>query len=134
MWAVASDDAHSYDGPPGSKYPAGGGWIAVDAGADAASILDAIAAGRFYASTGVELAWAGPVAGELVVEAAANEPGPLTIEVLVDGVVALTTGERRVAFPLPVAPHYVRARVRRADGARAWTQPASRPAPSLRPE
>ena len=125
MWAVASDDAHSYD-VVGGTYPAGGGWIEVDAARDADAIVEAIAAGRFYASTGVELTWAGPVGDELVVEAAPGEPGPLTIEILVDGVVVATHVGRRATHPLPAAPSYVRARVTRAGGARAWVQPASR--------
>jgi hypothetical protein len=125
MWAVASDDAHTYDGGTG-KYPAGGGWIAVDATRDAESIVAAIAAGRFYASTGVELVWANPVGDELWVEAAESERGPLTIELIVDGAVVQATTERRATYPLPAAPHHVRARVTRADGAKAWTQPASR--------
>jgi hypothetical protein len=127
MWAVASDDAHSYDGPAG-KYPAGGGWIEVDAERDADSIIAAIAAGRVYASTGVELTWAGPVGDELWVEAAPSVPGPPTIELIVDGGLVLTYHERRVTYPLPEAPRYVRARITAADGTRAWTQPASRAA------
>ncbi|HVV83982.1 MAG TPA: CehA/McbA family metallohydrolase, partial [Kofleriaceae bacterium] len=123
LWGVASDDAHSYDDH--GRYPAGGGWIMVDAPRDADAIVAAIRAGRFYASTGVALAWAGPVGGELVVEAAPDEPGPLTIEVIADGRVVSTIAGRRATYPLPAAPHYVRARVTRADGARAWTQPAS---------
>jgi hypothetical protein len=163
LWAVASDDAHSYD-VAGGRYPAGGGWIEVEAPRDrdghdahgpamstptsatastststssstsdgtvpldADAIIAAIGAGRFYASTGVALRWAGPVGDELWVEAADDEPGPLTIELIVDGAVVSSTRDRRVTHPLPVAPHYVRARVTRADGARAWTQPASRP-------
>jgi len=126
LWAVASDDAHSY-GVAGGKYPAGGGWIMVDAARDADAIVAAIAAGRFYASTGVALTWAGPVGDALVVEAAADEPGPLLIDFVVDGVVAMSTTDRAASFPLPAAPHYVRARVTRADGAHAWVQPAARP-------
>ena len=125
MWAVASDDAHSYD-VVGGKYPAGGGWIMVDAARDADSILAAIAAGRFYASTGVALTWANAVGDDLVVEAAPSEPGPLTIDLIVDGRVVSTTTARRATHPLPASPSYVRARITRADGARAWTQPASR--------
>lgn len=125
LWAVASDDAHSYDGK--GKYPAGGGWIMVDAARDADAIVTAIGAGRFYASTGVALAWAGPVGDELWVEAAADERGPLEIAFIVDGAVAATSTGRRATFALPAAPSYVRARVTRSGGARAWTQPASRP-------
>ncbi len=125
LWAVASDDAHSY-GAVGAKYPAGGGWVEVDATRDADAIVAALAAGKFYASTGVALTWAGPVGDELVVEAAADEPGPLTIEFVVDGAVVATSNARHATYPLPLAPSYVRARVTRADGAHAWVQPAAR--------
>jgi len=124
LWAVASDDAHSYD-PPG-KYPAGGGWVMVDAPLDAAAIVDALARGRFYASTGVALDWAGAVDGELVVGLAPEATGPHTIAFIVDGAVVSTTRERAARFAIP-AGGYVRAVVtREADGARAWVQPARR--------
>lgn len=123
LWAVASDDAHSYDGT--GKYPAGGGWIMVDAARDGDAIIDAIAAGRFYASTGVALAWAGPVGSELRVELAPDEPGPAVIAFIVNGAIAATTRERTARHPIP-ATGYVRAVIRRDDGARAWVQPARR--------
>jgi len=55
LWGVASDDAHDYDNGTG-PYPPGGGWVMVRARRDPQAILDALAAGRFYASTGVVLA------------------------------------------------------------------------------
>ncbi|MBA2538335.1 MAG: CehA/McbA family metallohydrolase, partial [Deltaproteobacteria bacterium] len=71
LWGVAADDAHHYDG--GGKYPAGGAWVMVKARRDPQAIVDALAAGRFYASTGVSLARAETERGELVVEIAQSD-------------------------------------------------------------
>ncbi|HEX7843986.1 MAG TPA: CehA/McbA family metallohydrolase, partial [Kofleriaceae bacterium] len=78
LWGTASDDAHDYEGH--GKYPPGGGWVVVRARRDPRAILDALAAGRFYASTGVVLERAEVAAGELVVEVAATETGTYTID------------------------------------------------------
>jgi hypothetical protein len=123
LWGVASDDAHSYDGR--GRWPAGGGWVAVRARRDPEAIVAALAAGRFYASTGVALERAGAVGDALEVEVAATERGVLTIEVIENGRRVAVVPGRRARWPLPRAG-YVRAVVSRDDGARAWVQPARR--------
>ncbi|MEO8702494.1 MAG: CehA/McbA family metallohydrolase [Kofleriaceae bacterium] len=120
LWAVASDDAHDYDKP--GKYPAGGGWIAVWARRDPQSILDAITAGRFYASTGVVLEHAEVDAGELVV---ASADSAQTIELIENGKLVATVKAKSARRTLP-ASGYLRAVVTRSDGAKAWTQPVRR--------
>ncbi len=124
MWGVASDDAHHYDG--GGRYPAGGGWVVVRARRDPDAILAALAGGRFYASTGVELIQAGVDDGALVVEVA---PGTAAhrITFIGDGRVLGELAGPLARWPLDGAASYVRAVVSRDDGARAWVQPA-RPA------
>jgi hypothetical protein len=127
LWGVASDDAHAYDGV--GRYPAGGAWVMVDAPRDADAIIAALAAGRFYASTGVALARAGVIGEALVVELAdapAVDPAAHTIEFIVDGRVVATSHAAAARHPIPPAPGYVRAVVTRADGAKAWVQPARR--------
>lgn len=121
LWGVASDDAHHYDG--GGKWPAGGGWVVVKARRDPQAILDSLAAGRFYASTGVVLDRAEVSAGELVVEVAAAERRPHTIEFIENGVRVASVKERTARRALP-RMGYVRAVITRADGKRAWVQPA----------
>lgn len=121
VWGVASDDAHHYDG--GGKWPAGGGWVVVKARREPQAILDALAAGRFYASTGVVLDRAEVSAGELVVEVAATERLPHTIEFIENGARVAAVKERVARRPLP-RTGYVRAVVTRDDGKRAWVQPA----------
>lgn len=55
VFATATDDTHSYSNPAGSARP-GEGWIcARAAGLDAASLLQSMYRGDFYASTGVAL-------------------------------------------------------------------------------
>jgi hypothetical protein len=124
VWAVASDDAHSYDGH--GKYPAGGGWVMVDAARDADAIIGALAAGRFYASTGVTLARAAAYGDDLVVEVA-GDPAGHTIAFVVDGAVVARHPGPLARHPIPPAGSYVRATVTRADGAQAWVQPVRRP-------
>ena len=126
LWGVASDDAHDYEGGHG-KWPAGGGWVVVKARRDAQAILDALAAGHFYASTGVVLARAEVEAGELVVEVAPGEPGNYTIEWIENGKLVDTTRTRSARRAVPRSG-YVRAVVTRDDGKRAWVEPARPPA------
>jgi hypothetical protein len=121
LWAVASDDAHDYDKP--GKYPAGGAWIAVKARRDPQAILDAIAAGQFYASTGVVLARADVDAGELVVESAPAQT--VEIDMIENGKVVASVKAATARRALP-ANGYLRAVVTRSDGAKAWTQPVRR--------
>ena len=123
LWGVASDDAHHYDA--GGKYPAGGGWVVVKSRRDPQAIVDALARGRFYASTGVTLARAEVERDELVVEVANDDPGSHTIHFIANGqTVAITSGKLgRYALP---QSGYLRATVHRSDGKRAWVQPARR--------
>lgn len=123
LWGVASDDAHHYDGH--GKWPAGGGWVVVKARRDPQAIVEALAAGRFYASTGVALERADVVGGELVVELAAAEPQPCTIAFVENGVVVASLRDR-VAHRAVPRTGYVRAVVTRDDGKQAWVQPARR--------
>jgi hypothetical protein len=132
LWGVASDDAHDYQADGGGKYPAGGGWIMVDAPRDPAAIIAAINDGRFYASTGVALTRAAVHAGVLEIEVAATSPGRHVIRFIGAGGRVLRESRTRSArFTLADAPPgYVRAVVERTkDGARAWVQPARTPPP-----
>lgn len=128
MWGVASDDAHDYDDLERGRYPAGGAWVMVRARRDPDAIVAALAAGRFYSTTGVALTRAEADAGELVVEVAADSPGEHVITFVGDGRVLAEHPGRAARHPL-AATSYVRAVVRRDDGARAWVQPARAPPP-----
>ena len=123
LWGVASDDAHDYSGSKRAKWPPGGGWIVVHARRDPRAILDAITAGHFYASNGVELLHAEATGGELVVEVAASDPGDHKIAFIESGKVVETVAGRTAKRAVP-AHGYVRAVVTRGDGKQAWVQPA----------
>ncbi|HTJ41284.1 MAG TPA: CehA/McbA family metallohydrolase [Kofleriaceae bacterium] len=128
LWGTASDDAHDYRGV--GPYPPGGAWVMVHAARDARSIVDALAAGRFYASSGVTLSHAEVEGDALVVAIADSDPGPHTIRFVAGGHVLREVHDRSARFALAdlaAAPGYVRAVVTRdADGAHAWVQPARR--------
>lgn len=126
IWGVASDDAHDYRADGGGTYPAGGGWIMVEAERDPDAIVAAIAAGHFYATTGVMLERVQVVGGKLIVEVADDDPGEHTITFIGDGLVLSESHGLKARQELAAAS-YVRAVVTRDDGAKAWTQPARGP-------
>lgn len=120
LWGTASDDAHDYHGH--GKYPPGGGWVVVHARREPRAILDALAAGHFYASNGVVLERAEALGGELVVAVDPAAAGRYVIDFLENGqrVESIAGKVGRRAVP---ATGYLRAVVTRDDGKRAWVQP-----------
>ncbi|HEX3763428.1 MAG TPA: CehA/McbA family metallohydrolase [Kofleriaceae bacterium] len=123
LWGVASDDAHDYEGH--GKYPPGGGWVVVRARRDPRAILDALAAGRFYASNGVVLERADVEGDELAIAVDPAAPGSYTIDFIENGRRVDSVHGRFARRRVPAAG-YVRAVVTRSDGKRAWVQPARR--------
>jgi hypothetical protein len=121
LWGVASDDAHDYRADGGGKYPAGGGWIMVKARRDPPAILTAIAAGRFYSTTGVSLSRAERSGDELVVDVA-PDTHQHTIAFIENGKTVATVNGSSARHALPRSG-YIRAVVTRDDGKQAWTQP-----------
>ncbi len=122
LWGVASDDAHQYQEDGGGKYPAGGGWVMVKARRDPASILAALAAGRFYASTGVTLSHAERAGDELVVDVEPDAQHRHTITFIENGKTVATANGPRARRLVPRSG-YIRAVVTRDDGRQAWVQP-----------
>lgn len=125
LWGLASDDAHDYDESGGGKYPPGGGWVVVKARRDPRAILDALAAGRFYSSTGVTLARAEVDGDALVVEVSPTGGNQHTITFIENGTVVATSSELTARRLVP-RTGYVRAVITRDDGKKAWVQPARR--------
>jgi hypothetical protein len=128
MWGVASDDAHDYPAPGPHhkmKWPAGGGWVVVKAHRNAQAIIDALAAGHFYASTGVVLDKADVVGTELVIEVDPNAAGTYQIDWIENGIVVATEHGKIAHRELP-ATGYLRADITRDDGSEAWVEPARR--------
>jgi len=126
VWGVASDDSHHYrEGVPRHPYgfaPGGRGWVSVRAEElTVESILTALLAGDFYASTGVEL-------GRIEVE-----NGRYRVETSGETVRFLFTGpggevlrdESGTAGTIELggSEGYVRATVLGEKATLAWTQP-----------
>ena len=122
LWGVATDDAHDYRPDGGGKYPAGGGWVMVKARREPAAILAALAAGKFYSSTGVTLSRAERVGDELVVDVAPGTTNQYTITFIEAGKPVATVNGPSAKHPVP-RTGYVRAVVTRDDGKQAWVQP-----------
>jgi hypothetical protein len=123
LWGIADDDAHAYEGH--GQWPAGGAWVVVKARRDPQAILDALAAGHFYASTGVVLDRAEVDGDALLVEVAAADVGAHEIAFVENGKLVDAVRGKSARHAIP-ATGYVRAVVLRDDGKKAWVQPARR--------
>ena len=126
VWGVASDDAHNFKVWGPQLANPGRGWLRVDAEAfHMGEVLDALRAGQFYASTGLELGAYEASASRLTLEL---DTGPARIELIGQGgtVLDVVTGDR-ARFQLGSATGtYARARVSSPDGRQLWTQPLFR--------
>jgi hypothetical protein len=125
MWGVASDDAHDYAADGSGKYPAGGGWVVVKARRDPQAILDALATGKFYSSTGVSLTRADVENNDLVVEIVSEPSRTYTITFIENGKPVATVSGLTARHALPKSG-FVRAVITRDDGKKAWVQPVRR--------
>ena len=120
---VAADDAHHFQrwGPRWANP--GRGWVRVAAESPRLTdCLEALRRGRFYASTGLELADYQADPGEIAVELA---DGDATIELVGGGGRVLETAvgtTARFAARRSAGP-YMRVRARSEDGRQLWTQP-----------
>ena len=126
IWGVATDDSHQFSGEFGpQRINPGRGWLMVRASAlDEDSIVNALRAGEFYASTGVTL------------EQVDQRPEGIGLRILQDGDATYTTTfvghggvKLKEVFGTEAAyrargdERYFRATVTSSSGASAWTQP-----------
>lgn len=132
LYGTATDDAHHYGdaerlrarGEP--VFTGDRGFVMVRAERNAAAIRGALAAGDFYASTGVRLRDVSFIGD--VLEVTADGEGPYEIAFVVDGGVLAQTS-RGASARFDARGHtYVRAMVTARDGSRAWVQPHFLPA------
>lgn len=126
IYGIAVDDAHHFQGEfaPDRVNP-GRGWISVRAPTlDPIALMEALEAGHFYASTGVELD--DIVVSDTRIAVHIRERGDFryeTVFVGTDGRELTRTVENPAVFELDRPEPYVRARVHDSGGAVAWVQP-----------
>jgi hypothetical protein len=127
VYGVGVDDAHEFAKLGPEQSNPGRAWVVVRvARRDAREILTALQRGRFYTSTGVELADVQVTKTTLTVVIVGASASSFRTEFIGDtGRVLLTTTANPARFILTEGHglSYVRARVTGADRAAAWTQP-----------
>lgn len=131
IYGIAVDDAHHFQGEfAAHRANPGRGWVAVRAAArEPLAIMEAMEAGHFYASTGVELA--DVVVGEGTLEVHIAPEGDFrytTTFIGAGGRILGETGANPAVYELdgselPGEVGYVRAKVTDSMGYVAWTQP-----------
>lgn len=129
-YATAVDDTHNYDPDKrGTPDAPGQGWVVVDVSARTpASILRALYAGRFYASTGVALSQLRASGVTLSLTVGGAQAHRALIQFIADGEILQESLGPSASARCPRHARYLRARVTLPDGARGWTQPLFRKA------
>lgn len=121
---VAVDDVHTIDLSKDPPAMPGHGWIEVFAdNADRNEICGALRAGRLYSSTGVALHGIWVTSHDYTVEPAESESWVSFIGAngkLLGSPRHLQRGQR-ASYAVQGSEGYVRARIERADGKKAWT-------------
>ena len=126
IYGIAVDDAHHFQGEfaPDRANP-GRGWIEVRARAlDAGALMEALEAGHFYGSTGVELD--DVVVAPERLEVHIRELGDFryrTEFIGAGGQVLARTTSNPATYALQADEPYVRAKVIDSGGSAAWVQP-----------
>ncbi len=125
VWGVASDDAHHFQRWGDEYANPGRGWLQAEADtARLGDVLSALRIGRFYGSSGLELAAYDVTATEVSLELAGDTA---TIELIGTGGVVLDKVDgQRAAFKLSAVSGYARIRATATDGRQLWTQPVFR--------
>lgn len=130
VYGLATDDAHHFADAADRRrrgkfaYVGDRAWVMVAAEKQPGALREALLAGRFHASTGVELVRDERSRERVSVEARPLEGGWTTIRFVGAGGRVLSEVRDTSATYAPAGDEgYVRAVVERGDGAKAWTQP-----------
>jgi hypothetical protein len=130
LYGIAVDDAHNFKDPgnPNVAGP-GRGWVFVRATRlDARSILEALEAGDFYASTGVELSGYRVTPSGMTVEVRKTAFSKYRIQFVgAGGTILKEATDSPATYEFTGAEKYVRARVLESNGRQAWCQPVMAP-------
>ena len=124
IFGVATDDSHNYhDFAPWLSNP-GRGWVMVRADElTQEAIVDGLASGRFYATTGVTLRRLECSAESIVLEIDQDDFIHTTRFTGKDGVMLAESTGPSAEYRAGGHEDYVRATVISSSGPRAWTQP-----------
>ncbi|HSW30957.1 MAG TPA: CehA/McbA family metallohydrolase [Longimicrobiales bacterium] len=126
IYGIATDDAHHFQGEfAHDKANPGRGWVSVNAAAlEPGALMEALEAGRFYASTGVTLAdvRVSPERLEVHIEPV-GDFRYTTVFIGAGGRELARSGANPAVYELREDVGYVRARVTDSGGLHAWTQP-----------
>jgi hypothetical protein len=134
VYGIAVDDAHHFQGEfSRERSNPGRGWVVVKARAlEGQAIMEALEAGRFYASTGVELhdIRIGPRTLQVDIRPKGNYRFTTTF-IGSGGQILGSTGENPAVYELRGDEGYVRAKVVDSRGEVAWVQPVFVQTPQL---
>ena len=126
IYGIAVDDAHHFQGEfaPERSNP-GRGWVVVRTNKlDAAAVMTALEAGRFYASSGVALDSISIGTDEMTIHITQHGDFKFTTEFIGRaGEVLKRTGANPATYKLSGGESYVRARIIDSMGYMAWVQP-----------
>ncbi|MDO8501309.1 MAG: serine hydrolase [Gemmatimonadaceae bacterium] len=126
IYGIAVDDAHHFQGEfaPDRANP-GRGWVSVRASRlDGREIMTQMEAGRFYASSGVELDSVSVTPQDMTIHIRRRGDFKFTTEFIGQGGVVLKkTGDNPATYHLTGSETYVRPRITDSGGAVAWMQP-----------
>ena len=126
IFGVASDDSHHYhDFSPDMYKNPGRGWVMVEAeGLETDAVVEALASGKFYSSTGVFLGELRSSEDEVSLKIRRRRDALfLTRFIGKDGTVHGEQVGREVAYRPTGDEGYIRAHVTSSSGLQAWTQP-----------
>jgi hypothetical protein len=126
IYGIAVDDAHHFQGEfaPDRANP-GRGWVTVRASSlQAPEIMSQMEAGRFYASSGVELDSIAVTSNEMRISVRRRGDFKFVTEFIGKGGIVLgRSGDNPATYHLQGGETYVRARVKNSAGEVAWLQP-----------
>lgn len=126
IYGIAVDDAHHFQGEfAADRANPGRGWVSVRSPAlETRSLVNALEAGQFYASSGVALTDVTVTATSLEVQIAQKGNFKYTTQFIgQDGKVLATSKLMSPRYVLKGTETYVRAKVIDSGGAAAWVQP-----------
>ena len=129
MYGIADDDAHTFKQPGNPDVPGPGrGWVVVRAERLAPRpIVDALARGDFYASTGVELSDYRVTSTDVTITIKEQSSSKYRIQFIgKNGRVLNESTSNPATYTFTGDERYVRAKIFESNGRVAWTQPVIR--------